>query len=336
MRKLSVVIPFYNSELYMHRMIDSVLAQTYEDIELILVNDGSTDGTKAICERYAEDHKDRVKFINFDSNKGPSEARNAGISAAGGEYLLFVDSDDYLLPDICMTLVKTLGKTSSDAVRFEAYNVPWDEDLDIIPDNEEALSKTVEASGWQRISYPDGLYSNKEFLDNLLYHDQYYPVWNVLWQRKAIDNILFHSDMRIGEDHMFWMDFISACERKIYNIKKVGYIRYMRPDSLSSQKPSQRVIWNRRVAVSMFENCKKWDCVENVCLRAYERVLRYANLTLSQKRNKLLYTDDMCMTINCLHENRHLLKQCDLNRRGKAITMLLIHFARIKQKLHKY
>ena len=99
----SVVIPVYNVKDYLEKCIDSVLAQTSDDTEIILVDDGSTDGESGqICDRYAEKHPDQIRVIH-QNNRGVSSARNSGIRAATGEFIVFIDGDDYIVYyiDIC-------------------------------------------------------------------------------------------------------------------------------------------------------------------------------------------------------------------------------------------
>ena len=91
---ISVIVPVYKVEPYIHRCVDSILEQTYQNLEIILVDDGSPDNCPAICDEYAAKDK-RVKVIH-KPNGGPSDARNVGMAAATGEYLSFVDSDDWL------------------------------------------------------------------------------------------------------------------------------------------------------------------------------------------------------------------------------------------------
>ena len=92
---VSVIIPIYRAEKYLNECVDSVLAQTYRDLEIILVDDGSPDNCGAICDDYAAKDS-RVKVIHKE-NGGPSDARNAGLAIAHGEYIYFLDSDDYCL-----------------------------------------------------------------------------------------------------------------------------------------------------------------------------------------------------------------------------------------------
>ena len=94
MAKVSIIIPVYNVESYLRRCLDSVVNQTLKDIEIILVNDGSTDGSLAICEEYAK-NDDRIKIITR-KNGGLSAARNTGLDNATSEYIGFIDSDDWV------------------------------------------------------------------------------------------------------------------------------------------------------------------------------------------------------------------------------------------------
>jgi len=103
---LSVIMPVYNAAQYLPTMVDSVLAQTYREFELIMVDDGSTDGSAALCDDYAA-RDARVRVIHKE-NGGVSSARNVGIEAARGEYLSFADADDYLYPDMLETMMREI------------------------------------------------------------------------------------------------------------------------------------------------------------------------------------------------------------------------------------
>lgn len=105
---LSIIVPVYNVEVYLRKCVDSILAQTFTDFELILVDDGSPDGCPAICDEYAEKDQ-RVRVIHKE-NGGISSARNAGLDVAQGDYIGFVDSDDYILPDMYRILIKNANQ----------------------------------------------------------------------------------------------------------------------------------------------------------------------------------------------------------------------------------
>lgn len=110
---VSIIVPIYNVEQYIPKCIESILAQTYRDFELILVDDGSPDNCGKICDEYAKQDS-RVHVIHQE-NKGVSAARNAGISLAKGEYIMLVDSDDFITENMlekCMTVLQKADQTS--------------------------------------------------------------------------------------------------------------------------------------------------------------------------------------------------------------------------------
>jgi glycosyltransferase involved in cell wall biosynthesis len=117
----SVLVPVYNSEPYLKDCLDSVLRQSEQDFELVLVNDGSVDGGGMICDRYRAMHPERVKVLH-QPNKGLILARRAGISAAEGDYCVFLDADDSLEPNALATLRETIGRENADMVIYNYYN----------------------------------------------------------------------------------------------------------------------------------------------------------------------------------------------------------------------
>lgn len=144
---ISIIVPVYNTEKYLRQCVDSVLAQPYNNIEVILVNDGSLDGSPAICDEYAL-KEERVKVIHKE-NGGLSDARNHGIDAATGDFLMFLDSDDFWTEDISLQLlvdkinrgkgndfllykIANFFQDSGRFVKSELYPIPEDSELDKI------------------------------------------------------------------------------------------------------------------------------------------------------------------------------------------------------------
>ncbi len=114
MIELSIIIPVYNVEPYIRKCLDSILCQSYQNYELLLVDDGSHDNSLAICREYeGKDH--RIKVLH-QPNRGPSAARNLGIALAQGRYLAFVDSDDYIMPDMFAELIRLMEEKHCDLV----------------------------------------------------------------------------------------------------------------------------------------------------------------------------------------------------------------------------
>ncbi len=120
---VSVIIPVYNVEKYLARCVDSVLAQTYPNVEIILVDDGSPDSSGAICDEYAALHEN-VQVVH-KKNGGLASARNAGMRVATGEYLFFIDSDDWIDPETLQELVEIGEKTGVDFVRYTPVYAGW-------------------------------------------------------------------------------------------------------------------------------------------------------------------------------------------------------------------
>lgn len=121
--KVSIIVPVYNVEAYLDKCVESLLAQDLpeKEYEIVLVDDGSTDGSGRICDAYAADHANIIAI--HQKNRGLSGARNTGIAAASGEYVQFVDSDDYLVPDVLGTLVRQMEESNLDILRFNYQNV---------------------------------------------------------------------------------------------------------------------------------------------------------------------------------------------------------------------
>ena len=121
--KVSIIVPVYNVEKYLEKCLDSIVKQTYENIEIILVDDGSTDKSGTILDQYAE-MDNRISVIH-KKNEGVSTARNTGIEAARGEYICFADADDYLMPDYVEYLL-TLAVDKNADIAIKLVCVPPD------------------------------------------------------------------------------------------------------------------------------------------------------------------------------------------------------------------
>lgn len=119
MPTFSIIIPVYNVEAYLSKCLDSILAQRCQDFEVLLIDDGSKDGSGAICDRYAQSHPGQIRAIH-QTNGGAGAARNQGIEQARGTYLLFVDGDDYLSDNLLSDLAKAIAREPADLYLFGA------------------------------------------------------------------------------------------------------------------------------------------------------------------------------------------------------------------------
>ena len=176
---VSVIIPFFNLETHLSKCLDSVLQQTYTDLEIVLVNDGSTDKSGIICEKYAEKER-RIKYV-YQKNEGVSSARNTGLRVASGDYILMVDGDDTLHPQMIEILHHLINSGDYDFSMCYGKKV---NDLGTI--TSELLKNALEKKELLELTSEScikNLYIGKEV------EIQYHVVWNKLYKRSVlIDN----------------------------------------------------------------------------------------------------------------------------------------------------
>ncbi len=215
--KISVVIPIYKTEKYLRNAVDSIMNQTYENIEIILVDDGSPDNCPALCDEIAEKN-DNVRVIHKE-NGGLSSARNAGIEVAKGKYILFLDSDDTLEQNAIKEMVEIAEKESSDAVLpnsyYKTYEDKENKDLAILFKKEMFSSMPQEFALNVQIGETRG-YRSTAVLYRL----------DVL-----IDNNIRFPLGKISEDYFYNLDFMAVAEKislyekpSLNNLKRTGSI----------------------------------------------------------------------------------------------------------------
>ena len=208
--RISIIVPVYNTAKYLHRCLDSILQQSFEDFEVLLVDDGSTDGSGKICDEYiAKDS--RVRVFHKD-NGGVSSARNVGLDNAVGEWVTFIDSDDEL----------NIG-----GVRLDYEQLP-NVDL-ILTAYYRKIGTTYELNVVEREENHDF----KTFLSENLNCGIFSVVWGKFFKKEKIGNLRFDVAMKIGEDTLFTLMFLNVInECKVVNT--VTYI-YNQPQNLQKK-----------------------------------------------------------------------------------------------------
>ena len=184
--QISVIVPIFNASKYLKRCISSIVDQSYDKLEILLVNDGSTDNSLHICEAFAA-KDNRIKVISQD-NGGVSKARNTGLRFATGEYVMFLDSDDYMLPDMCKTMLDVLHSKQADCV------------ICGIQEPEGGL--------WcpqRNIDYSTLADFKRDFIYQLN-TELLSPCWNKIFKKQLIPH-LFNEDISFGEDLFFNLKF---------------------------------------------------------------------------------------------------------------------------------
>lgn len=196
MPKLSIIVPVYKVEPYIHKCVDSILNQTFTDFELILVDDGSPDNCGKICDEYAE-KDNRVRAIHKE-NGGVSDARNVGIDKAMGAIVGFVDSDDYLDPNMYYDMLKFMDDNRLDIVCSDTYIVRGDR-------------KKYHPRYAQNIIYETG----KAIIENLNGNLDN-AVWNKIYKKSVFSNDRFPLGRRYED--------VAVIYKWIFNAQKVGYL----------------------------------------------------------------------------------------------------------------
>ena len=201
---ISIIVPVYNVEKYLRECLDSIMSQTYQNFECLLINDGSPDHSADICREYVE--KDS-RFRYFEKeNGGVSSARNLGIEHSKGEYITFIDSDDWVESDYVETLYDELIKENADIAvstykRFEMGDNCW------------------YVHAFQR-GYDKKVFTNKKFMDELLsldgFDNSYRFVSGKLVHRNMLENIAFNVATTFGEDMEFWFKIYMVSDRVVY------------------------------------------------------------------------------------------------------------------------
>ncbi|EUJ52338.1 glycosyltransferase family 2 protein [Listeria fleischmannii] len=163
---VSVIVPVYNVKNYVERCVESILQQTYTHLEIILVDDGSTDGSSELLKKW---HDARIRIITQE-NGGQAAARNTGLDEMTGDYLIMVDSDDYIATNLVEKCLETVDKTKADLVIFTSNNINQDGDMQYIPRNSGYLLTDAGSVPWNKF-YTTSLWENLRFKTGYWYED---------------------------------------------------------------------------------------------------------------------------------------------------------------------
>lgn len=204
MPAISILVPVFQAEPFLRRCLDSLISQTHDDLEIILVDDGSSDGSETICDEYAT--KDARIQVIHQGNAGVSAARNVGLDAAKGEYILFVDSDDWIEQETCSSLLSTARRHLADIVCFGHVE-------------ERSFGETI----IHKVESP-GVISKDDFMRSLVWGDDVFQVmlWNKLFSRNLFDGLRFtegriHEDLEIMHKLVHRADLTYATNQVFYH-----------------------------------------------------------------------------------------------------------------------
>jgi len=261
--QISVIIPIYNIAPYLDRSITSVINQTYRNLQIILVDDGSSDGSSEICDRYAA-QDDRIQVVH-KPNGGLVSARKAGLREATGEYVAYVDGDDWIEPDMYEKLLDRMLETDADMVESDAY-------MDM---GEEAIP--------MRSGIPYGTYNADMVIPQMLCDEAFNIcslkayIWSKLFKRSILEAVQYEIDDTIcfGEDVAVTYSYILRC-KKIAIMDYAGYHYDQRQGSLVYTVDESE--WQKNVALIRY----LYDCFNKSSMRSVllPQLNQYAKLLL--------------------------------------------------------
>ena len=266
--KISVIVPVYNVERYLPRCIDSILNQTFKNIEIIIINDGSTDNSKIILDKYCKNNNN-IKLID-KNNEGLSQARNDGLKHASGEFVMFVDSDDWIELDMISVMYKYLVENNSDVIistytrEYEEKSIPR-----ILHNMNECVvynEDNIKSDLYRKLVGPIG----KE-LRNPQYLDCLSTVWSKLYRKSIIDNneIEFKdTKLIVSEDILFNINVFAYATRATFINKPFYHYWKGNKDSLTTvYRPKLTQQWDYL-----------YQCIEDILNKNKESQIFYEAL----------------------------------------------------------
>jgi glycosyltransferase involved in cell wall biosynthesis len=301
---ISVIVPIYKVEQYLKQCVDSILNQTYRNLEVILVDDGSPDGCGAICDEYAA--QDRRVIVLHKQNGGLSDARNAGMKAMRGEYLMFVDSDDLLTEDCIETLYQLI-------IEYRAELVIGSSDR--IDEHGAALPSV------------DNVYTNTQVFDragamkDMLTHGC--SAWARLYSRTAHENIFFPKG-EINEDEAIVLRILERCERVVATDKVIYHYR-CRSNSITTKDFSKKkLIWKDHCEANYLFIQKQYPELAPYAAARYCGSLLWSITEIAMLDDWSDYRLDEKEIMKALKENRAIFHQISFSLKRDKIRYFIL------------
>ena len=241
---ISIIVPVYNSELYINRCLDSLLKQTYKNIEIIIVDDGSKDNSLQLIKDYA--NKDSRIKVYTQSNQGPSVARNTGLDNSTGKYIMFVDADDFIDKNMVANMVEVIKDDTNTLV---------------LCDNSEIWANEIEE---RKLFDTDKNYIKKVDVIKAIASGKAGLVCGKLFNKNIIKehNIKFDKEIKMCEDQIFFLNISRYCDDFIY-IPKSLYFYDRRNENSITIKYKEKVIDNQIYVINIIKEILKTSDIES-------------------------------------------------------------------------
>ena len=301
MAEISIIVPVYQVEKYIRQCIESILAQTFTDFELILVDDGSKDNSGKICDEYAEKDK-RIRVIHKE-NDGLSDARNKGLDNASGNYFMFVDGDDYIAPNMAECLYKKISEAKVDIAACNYRYIFEDGKKDFSTENKAEIINANE------------IFYNRKNERN---YGFWTVAWNKLYKREKFKSLRF----RFGKYHEdeFWANDIYQMDIKAVTVSESLYYYRQRGNSIMGNKNIRKCFdiieaFEERINVYLKE--------EKYSDQAY-KVLIYSLEYLNESKKLIKNEEDKEQFIDKKRKIKNIIKKLKKRKLSKIQKVSLV------------
>ncbi len=270
MPKVSVIVPVYNVEKYLQACIDSLMSQTLQDIEAIFIDDASPDGCWGILQKNALIYPDKMKVIHLEENLRQGGARNVGIKLAQGEYIGFVDSDDFVSHDMYEKLYNKIIETNADMVCGRYTQVREEATIESVKDENSWIS----TSQWKTTLKNGGGYNYLTIEEKMDFIVSSVPVVCAIYKKDVIvqNNIWFPEHIRYEDN--YWCTLLKCYIQSVYFLEDIFY--YYRLNSNSTIRAKNVEVCYERIKI---ENILYKELTERGFLTEYHSAIEYINIT---------------------------------------------------------
>lgn len=302
--KISIIVPVYKVEKYLNRCVDSILAQSHRDIEVILIDDGSPDSCGRICDEYSRLDK-RVKVIHQE-NKGVSSARNAGLDFASGDYIGFVDSDDYIEPDMYETLLHLIKSTEADIA---------------------CISMAVHDSNGNQEPFQEEdevhIYTREQAIQNMFYDDNSTSghLCNKIYKAELFDGLRLDSKIKVREDALIMWDLFFR-SKSISFQRKYKY-HYLSNPSSAVHSFSPSFLTSRLASQSLLEKTNAHT----------PQIQKYAQLFLLGADIQIII---MMVEHNCFNRALYVQLRQEIKANMTSEVKRLLKTQRLKSRIRRH
>ena len=303
---VSIIVPIYNAEKYLDKLLEKIMKQINEKIEIILINDGSSDMSEEICINYEKLLKKNIKYLS-QNNKGVSEARNAGIKLATGKYITFIDSDDMISLKY-IDIICNLCNSNADIIEFGYFYGSEKKGYKIRKNN-----------------LPEGVVTYQDYFKYLIMQKSN-EIWNKLFKREIIveNEIFFNSNMMYGEDLLFTLDVMKFSKIIVLNHEPIYY--YLKNENGICSNVKLKYIENLNyLYINIEELIRKNNYSSDILLLAQEYMMRSFFRTIGlcriNKCNKKILNDTINNTISIQKLKKIKYKHIDTRIRSFLINI---------------